>query len=127
MVCFFMETRLDKEGFDKLYGDLPYRNRIIVKQPDTKGGLAMLQKTDVYIDLVNFTANHILVKVKEEDGFMWYLSGFYGCPDQAQHAKSWALLNHLRTLVDGPWLCIRDFNAILQSSEKLSKRPCQMS
>lgn len=102
IVCFLIKTRLDREGFNKLYGDLLYRNRIIVKQPDTRGGLAILWKTDVDIELVNFTANHILVKVKEEDGFMWYLSGSYGWPDQAQRAKSWALLNHLRTLVDGP-------------------------
>ena len=127
MVCFLMETRLDKEGFDKLYGDLSYQNRIIVKQPDTRGGLAMLWKTDVNVELVNFTTNHILVNVKEDDGFMCFLSGFYGWPDQAQHTKSWALLNHLKTLVDGPWLCIGDFNAIIHSSEKLSRRPCQMS
>ena len=23
-VCFLMETRLDKEGFEKLYGNLPF-------------------------------------------------------------------------------------------------------
>ena len=129
-MCFFMETRLDnkkKKGFDKLYGDLLYQNHIIVKQPDIGGGLAMLWKTDVNVELVNFTANHILVKVKEDDGFMWFLSGFYGWPDQVQHAKSWALLNHLKTLVDGLSLCIGDFNAILHSSEKLSRKPCQMS
>ena len=78
MVCFLMETRLDKKGFDKLYGDLPYRNRIIVKQRDIGGGLAMLWKTDVKVKLVNFIANHILVKVNEDDGFMWFLLGFMG-------------------------------------------------
>ena len=127
MVCFLMETRLDREGFEKLYGDLPYRNHIIVKQPDTGGRLAMLWKADVEIELVNFTANHILVKVKEVDRFMWHLTGFYGWSDSTQRAKSWALFNHLRTLVDGLWLCIKDFNAILHSLEKLSKQPCQMS
>ena len=34
-------------------------------------------------------------------------------------------LKHIRTLVDGPWMCIGDFNAILHTTEKLSKRPCQ--
>ena len=29
--------------------------------------------------------------------------------------------------MEGPWLCIRDFNAFLQSSEKLSKQPAQAS
>ena len=93
-MCFFMETRLDKKkkGFDKLYGDLLYQNHIIVKQPDIGGGLAMLWKTDVNVEVVNFTANHILVKVKEDDGFMWFLSGFYGWPDQVPHASDHLLV-----------------------------------
>ena len=41
-VCFLMKTRLDKEGFEKLYGNLPFQNKIIVKQPDSSGGLALL-------------------------------------------------------------------------------------
>lgn len=45
MVCFLMEIRLDKEGFHKLYNDLPFQNRIIVKQPNLGGGLALLWKS----------------------------------------------------------------------------------
>lgn len=45
MVCFLMETRLDKEGFHKVYNDLPFQNRIIVKQPNSGGGLALLWKS----------------------------------------------------------------------------------
>ena len=37
--------------------------------------------------------------------------------------KSWALLSHLATFVDGPWLCIGDFNTILHFDEKLSSWP----
>ena len=40
-VCFLTETRLDKEGFDKLYGNLPYQNKVIVKHLDSGGGLAL--------------------------------------------------------------------------------------
>lgn len=75
------------------------------------------------IDVINFTANHILAKVIEDDGFTWYLTGFYGWPESNQNSKSWALLTHLLSFVDGLWLCIGDFNAILHSSEKLSRRP----
>ena len=37
--------------------------------------------------------------------------------------KSWHLLEHLRSFVNGAWLCAGDFNAILNSAEKLSLRP----
>ena len=58
---------------------------------------------------------------------MWHLTGFYGWLDTTQRNKSWVLLKHIRTLVEGPWVCIEDFNAILHAAEKLSKRPSQRS
>lgn len=69
--------------------------------------------------------NRILIKVVEEDGFAWFLTGFYGWPKASQRGKSWALLNHLRSFVDRPWVCIGDFNAILNSLEKLNNTPPQ--
>ena len=65
MVCFIIKTRLDKEGFENLYKDLPFQNRIIEKQSDEGGGLAFLWKSNVSIDLVNFSPNHILVTVRK--------------------------------------------------------------
>ena len=77
-VYFLMETRLDKEGFKQHCGDLTFPNQVIVKKPNSGGGLALLWKHEVMEDLINFTKNHILAKVVEEDGFQWYLSAFTG-------------------------------------------------
>lgn len=52
---------------------------------------------------------------------------FLGMAKSKSADKSWALLSHIKSFMDGPWLCIGDFNTILQSSEKLNKRPPQMS
>ena len=123
MVCFLMETRLDRKGFDKHCKKLPFKNKLIVKKPDAGGGLALLWKPEVNLDVINYTEHHILAKVVEADGFQWYLTGFYGWAEASQKPKSWALLSHLSSLVDGPWCCIGDFNAILLSSEKQSTYP----
>ena len=88
MVCFLMETRLDKEGFKQHCGDLPFPNQIIVKKPNSRGGLALLWKHEIMVDVINYTENHILAKVVEEDGFHWYLTGFYGWPESSQKSKS---------------------------------------
>ncbi|XP_075636913.1 uncharacterized protein LOC142609187 [Castanea sativa] len=120
-----METRLDREGFKYWCSDLPYPNRLIVKHPNTGGGLALIWKKDVKMDLINYTVHHFLVRVVEEDGFVWFLTCFYGWSEYNSQAKSWALLNHLRSFVEGSWSCISDFNAILSSSEKLSRQPTQ--
>ena len=62
-VCFLMETKLDREGLNRLYGELPYPHKIIVKKPDMGGGLTLIWKEGVVLDLINYTDNHILVKV----------------------------------------------------------------
>ena len=69
-------------------------------------------------DVINFTDNHILAKVVEDDGFVWYLTRFYGWPEANKKWKSWALLSHLRSFIEGHWCCIGDFNAILHGFEK---------
>ena len=104
-VCFLMETRLDKSGFEK---------------PNSGGGLALLWKEEMTLDVINFIDNHILAKVVEDDGFVWYLTGFYGWLEANKKRKSWALLSHSRSFIEGPWCCIGDFNAILHASEKQS-------
>ena len=96
-----------------MYGELPFPNKIVVKKPDLGGGLALLWKNDIMMDLINFTDNHMLAKVKEEDGFEWWLTCFYGWLEVHKKRKCWELLNHLKSFVEGPWLCIGYFNAFL--------------
>ena len=43
-----------------------------MKKPNSGGGLALLWKEEMILDVINFTDNHILVKVVEDDGFVWY-------------------------------------------------------
>ena len=38
LICFLMETRLDIKGFKKHCKELPFPNRFIVKEPDSRGG-----------------------------------------------------------------------------------------
>ena len=63
MVCFLMETRLDKEGLEKFYEDFPFSYKIVVKNPNSGGGFALMWKEEVRMDLINYTTNHIIVKV----------------------------------------------------------------
>ena len=80
MMYFLMETILDKEGFQELYKDLPFQNRIITKQLDLRGGLAFLWKSEVNIKLINYLTNHVLISVKEDHGSSGILQAFM--PDQ---------------------------------------------
>ena len=79
-------------------------------------------KNNILLEVINFTVNHVLAKVMEEDGFIWHLTGFYGWPEAQQKEELWRLLKYLRTFVVEPWLVIRDFNAYLHASVKKSRR-----
>jgi hypothetical protein len=55
--------------------------------------------------------------------FQWQLTGFYGHPETAHRREGWSLLGHLHNLSQLPWLCIGDFNEILDQSEKVGGAP----
>lgn len=82
-------------------------------------------KPKVHLEVINYTENHILAKVFEDDGMEWFLTCFYGWLEASQKTKSWALLSHLSTLANGPWCCIGDLNAILYVAKKQSFFPPQ--
>ena len=121
-ICFLMETRLDNDRFEKLYGILLFQNKIIVKHLDLGGGLAFLWKNNILLEVINFTVNHVLAKIIEENGFVWSLTRFYGWSDAQQKENLWKLLKYLQTFVEGPWVVIGDFNAYLHVWEKKSRR-----
>ena len=68
-VCFLMETRLDKDGFENLYSKLPFQNKVIVKHPNVGGGLVFLWKNTINLEIINYTANHVLALETKKDGF----------------------------------------------------------
>jgi hypothetical protein len=51
--------------------------------------------------------------------FSWTFTGFYGNPDRKLQEESWRLLSHLGFLSRPAWLCIGDFNEIVDQSEKV--------
>ena len=52
--------------------DLAYPNQLIVKKPDSGGGLALIWKEDVRLEVINYMKNHVLAKVVEDNGFQWF-------------------------------------------------------
>ena len=83
----------------------------------------MLWKENISLDVFKFSENQISTWVIESDGFRWLLTGFYGWPEVKDRNKSWTLISHICSYVDGAWMCIGDFNEMLSSAEKLSCRP----
>lgn len=65
------------------------------------GGLAMLWKEDIRLEVFKFSNNQISTWVTKSDGFRWLLTGFYGWLETKDRFKSWTLLSHISLYVDG--------------------------
>jgi hypothetical protein len=50
-------------------------------------------------------------------GPAWKLTGFYGHPETRKRKESWALLRHLSHIQPLPWLCVSDFNEVIDLFE----------
>ena len=59
---------MDEDGFNNHCGELPFQNKLIVKKPNSGGGLALVWKPEVHLKVINYTKNHILAKVVEKIG-----------------------------------------------------------
>lgn len=81
-IVFFMGTKLNKEGMIMVRDKCNFKNGLFVDSIGSKGGLAMLWKEEVKIDIQTFSQSHIdaLIDGGDEYGW-WHLTGFYGNPE----------------------------------------------
>ena len=52
-----------------------------------RGGLALMWKRHVKVELHNYSRYHIDVKIVEQDGFKWRFTGIYGEPATEKRDK----------------------------------------
>jgi endonuclease/exonuclease/phosphatase family metal-dependent hydrolase len=90
------------------------------------GGLLLLWKNDYNVAIQNYSRRHINAVIDSPgNNLKWKFTGFYGHPNAAKQKESWDLLRHLSTFQPIPWMCIGDFNEIVDHSEKkgITTRP----
>lgn len=95
------------------------KNGLIEPSNGKSGGLAMLWKEGITVEIQTYSSSHIdaLVDGGAELGW-WHYTGFYGNPNTAKRHKFWAKLKHLKGTSMLPWLAIGDFNEIIGLLER---------
>ncbi|KAL7139466.1 hypothetical protein ABFS83_09G052800 [Erythranthe nasuta] len=84
------------------------------------GGLALLWRKDVAVDLRAYSHNFIDVTVECLVSLQkWRFTGFYGFPEKQCKRLSWELLRTRGGQNQLPWIVGGDFNEILHVSEKM--------
>jgi endonuclease/exonuclease/phosphatase family metal-dependent hydrolase len=119
-LLFLMETKSRHYKFEHISVKLGFDGLFVVDPVGQSGGLALLWKESGNVEILNFTRRHIHAVVTEsEGGAKWSLTCFYGHLITARRFESWELLHHLKTFSPGAWMCIGDFNEIVEQDEKV--------
>ena len=118
-LVFMMETKLRQRKMEKIRCSLGFHNLFVVDSIGKSGGLALLWKEEVGLEIQNYRRRHIQAIVKNPVGDrLWKFTGFYGHPDASKRGEAWNLLKHLKDYSPHPWMCAGDFNEILEGSKK---------
>jgi hypothetical protein len=114
-----METKMQNKKCDFIQIKLGFYYMFGVDSVGHSGGLLLLWKIDCNITIQNYSRRRINAVVASKGALLgWKFTGFYGHPDTAKISESWDLLRHLNSFQPTPWLCLGDFNEIVDHSEK---------
>lgn len=124
MVVFLTGTKKKNSGMTKVRIKVYFENGFYVQREGKGGGLAMLGKREVNLEIKSYSRHHIdAVVIKEVSRFQWRITRFYGHLETHRRKESWNFLDALNHQFNLPWLCFRDFNEILSSREKKGGPP----
>jgi hypothetical protein len=104
---------------EKIKAKFGFSNLFVMDSIGKSGGLASLWNDEAGFEIQNYSRCHInaIIKVR---GMVdcWKFTVFYGHPDASKCHEAWSLLQHVANLEPLPWLCLGDFNEILDNEEK---------
>ncbi|XP_059429161.1 uncharacterized protein LOC132162970 [Corylus avellana] len=130
-ILFLMETKSRQQKMEGLRVKFEFDGVFMVDLVGKSGGLALLWKDSDRLEIQNYTRRHINAVVKLPGrNISWKLTCFYGHPDASKRYESWVLLKHLQSFILEAWLCIGDFNEVVEQAEKVGgniRRESQMA
>jgi hypothetical protein len=115
-----METKLRQNKIERVRIKLGFPSMFVVESVGRSGGLALFWSSEVVMEIINFSRRHIYAKVLTAGrGLPWKLTSFYGHLEASKRHEAWSLLRFLASLTPSPWVCVGDFNELLDLSKKI--------
>ena len=123
-IFFLIETLSHSNKIREVCYLLGYDSYFTVDRDGRSGGLAVIWKSSIQCNIINYSSNFINLQVYDSNRGNWRLTSFWGYSNHARRRQSWNLLRDLAAMSTDPW-CIGDFNDLLTSDDKLggSERP----
>ena len=116
-ILFLMETKNCRNVVEDLKVWLGYDRYHIVSPRGLSGGLAILWKKSVSLD-IKFSDRNVIDCLVNYGDFSFFLSCIYGEPSAVGKDVIWERLNRIGVLRKEPWCLVGDFNEIQNNDEK---------
>lgn len=89
-----------------------------------RGDLAVWWNDDLKLDFVLTSRNKIHARAASDvEEVPQFISLVYGPPKEEERRHVWDRMKRIADLIQGSWICVRDFNDILRQEEKLGGNP----
>jgi exonuclease III len=121
-VLCVLETQVHKSRVEGLSSTLGYDRSFAVSSSGRSGGLGIYWNKDTNVEILPYSQYHIDVIITENGCEPWRLTCVYGEAQVNQHIKTWDMLKYIKSSSDLPWVCMGDFNEVLNQSEHVSVR-----
>ncbi|XP_071680095.1 uncharacterized protein [Lolium perenne] len=122
-VIFLSETHLDEFPAECLRRRLRMDHKYVVRSDGRSGGLMLMWKKEIGVDLLFKCDNYIDVIIGRGVENIWRFTGMYGEPKWENKYLTWDYLRNLHAQCNMPWLVLGDLNEILYPFEKEGGNP----
>ncbi|KAF9602068.1 hypothetical protein IFM89_024835 [Coptis chinensis] len=118
-ILFLSETKLSGASMASINLQLGFPNIFSVSSCNKAGGLALLWKDNIDLNIF-YSCKHIInARINTGPGNKsWVVSFFYGSPYAPLKKASWNNIQNTRRTGGDPWLIIGDLNIIFDQNEK---------
>ncbi|XP_040986473.1 uncharacterized protein LOC121234570 [Juglans microcarpa x Juglans regia] len=118
-IMFLIETMIVTKRVEGIRRKVGFEQCFVVDPVGNGGGLSLLWKDEVEVEIVNYSRWHVNAWVMDgELRKRWLFTGFYGHLETAKRKSSWELLQQLKPEGQVPWCVAGDFNEITCQMEK---------
>ncbi|XP_010484733.1 PREDICTED: uncharacterized protein LOC104763006 [Camelina sativa] len=117
-ILFLMETMQCRDRLNDIQCILGYDKLLTVDPIGKCGGLALMWKSSVQLNIL-YEDKHIIDAQVQFGASNFFLSCVYGDPDYSSSGMVWERLSRFGVGRRDRWCMIGDFNAILHNGEKI--------
>lgn len=119
-LVFLSETCCFSDSVERLRRELGLPFGVGVGCYGRGGGLVLLWTNEVCVKLQSYDKLHIDVMIVDQlsGAEFWRFTGFYGESRRERRYRSWELMHFLSHQSSAPWICVGDFNEIMDAEEQ---------